>query len=225
MLVIVYHGSQDIVNPPAFGLGRTTDDYGRGFYCTEDIDLAKEWACSKGTDGFANIYELDLSGLSVLNLNSSRYSILTWLAILTRYRTYWENGSISREAKDYLQETFFVSPEDYDIVRGYRADDSYFTFAKSFVSNGISLSQLKKAMHLGTLGEQIVLKSELAFSQITYLDSISVKASEYFKLAQVRDSRARNAYRKLVQESSYSGNIFMIDIIREKMKANDPRLQ
>ena len=30
------------------------DDYGLGFYCTESIGLAKEWACRVPQDGFAN---------------------------------------------------------------------------------------------------------------------------------------------------------------------------
>lgn len=222
--MILYHGSTSIIDPPIFGAGKVTNDYGRGFYCTESPELAKEWACAKGTDGFANIYQFDLSGLIILDLTSDEYSILTWLAILAKYRTYWENGSISREAKDYLSHNFFVSPEKYDVVRGYRADDSYFTFAKNFVSNGISLEQLKKAMYLGALGEQIVLKSKAAFSQITYVDSLTAKSDKYTKRAQERDKEARRIYRNLSRESSYSEGIFMADIIRERMTADDPRL-
>lgn len=223
--MILYHGSTSIIDAPVFGAGKSTNDYGRGFYCTENSELAKEWACAKGTDGFANIYQFDLTGLKVLDLNSGRYCILTWLAILAKYRTYWENGSISREAKDYLQKNFFISPEKYDVVRGYRADDSYFTFAKNFVSNGISLEQLKEAMHLGALGEQIVLKSKAAFSQITYTGNLAAKSNKYTKQAQDRDKEARRLYRKLSKESSYSTGIFMADIIREGMTADDPRLQ
>lgn len=223
--MIVYHGSTDIINPPIFGAGKVTNDYGRGFYCTENPELAREWACARGTDGFANIYQLDLSNLKILDLNSSDYCILTWLAILAKYRTYWENGNISREAKDYLKKNFYVSPEKYDIVRGYRANDSYFTFAKSFISNGISLEQLKKAMYLGALGEQIVLKSEVAFSQITYIGCLTAKSGKYTKRAQERDQEARKTYRQLSKDSSYSNGIFMADIIREGMTADDPRLQ
>lgn len=223
--MILYHGSTNIINPPVFGAGKATNDYGRGFYCTESPELAKEWACAKGTDGFANIYQLDLSGLKVLDLNSGKYCILTWLAILAKYRTYWENGSISKEAKDYLKKHFFISPEKYDVVRGYRADDSYFTFAKNFVSNGISLEQLKKAMYLGALGEQIVLKSQLAFSQISYTGSLIAKSDKYTKRAKERDKEARKMYRKLSREATYSQGIFMADIIREGMTADDPRLQ
>ncbi|WP_202620952.1 DUF3990 domain-containing protein [Pseudoflavonifractor sp. 524-17] len=223
--MIVYHGSTSIIDLPILGKGKTTNDYGRGFYCTENPELAKEWACAKGSDGFANIYQLDLSGLRVLDLNSEEYGILTWLAILARYRSYWENGSISKEAKDYLKRNFFVSPEKYDIVRGYRADDSYFTFAKNFVSNGISLEQLKKAMYLGALGEQIVLKSEKAFKQIAYTGNLPAQSKRYTKQAKERDKEARKIYQELSKDATYSTGIFMIDIIREGMTASDPRLQ
>ncbi|MCF0142741.1 MAG: DUF3990 domain-containing protein, partial [Parasporobacterium sp.] len=41
----IYHGSQQIVEVPRFGMGKPYNDYGQGFYCTENIELAKEWAC------------------------------------------------------------------------------------------------------------------------------------------------------------------------------------
>ena len=100
----IYHGSTNIVRVPIYGKGALTNDYGRGFYCTENLELAKEWACSDNTDGYANCYELNMAKLSVLNLNSEEYSILNWLAVLTHFRTYWQKGSIAEEAKKYLQE-------------------------------------------------------------------------------------------------------------------------
>ena len=92
--MIVYHGSEKIIEVPKYNGSKRSNDYGYGFYTTESIELAKEWACANDHDGFANSYELDLDNLSVLNLNSSDYNILNWLAILTRYRTYWQKNSI-----------------------------------------------------------------------------------------------------------------------------------
>ena len=132
--------------------------------------LAKEWACAKNTDGYANQYRLHMDQLSLLNLNESKYHILNWLAVLTRYRSYWQQKSIAEEAKEYLQKHFFVDISQYDVVTGYRADDSYFSFAQDFVAGTISLEKLSEAMRLGKLGEQIVLKSEKAFRQIKFID-------------------------------------------------------
>lgn len=43
----LYHGSQFIIQKPEYGKGARHNDYGKGFYCTEQIELAKEWACAK----------------------------------------------------------------------------------------------------------------------------------------------------------------------------------
>ncbi len=44
--MVLWHGSQKIIEVPQFGLGKVHNDYGQGFYCTESLDLAREWACS-----------------------------------------------------------------------------------------------------------------------------------------------------------------------------------
>ena len=223
--MLLYHGSTQIIKHPIYHGGKRNNDYGYGFYTTENIELAKEWACSDNTDGIVNIYELDLTGLSVLNLNSSDYCILNWLALLTRYRSYWQNNSISEVAKKYLQDHFFIDPEEYDIVIGYRADDSYFSFAQDFISNTISYRKLSEAMHLGKLGEQIVLKSERAHNKIKYIDSVTALSTEYYIKKRQRDLAARKEYRDHKASTDLTSDIFMLDIMREEMNQDDPRLR
>lgn len=167
--LIVYHGSSSIIERPVFGKGKAYNDYGKGFYCTEHIELAKEWACSENVDGFVNQYEIDLSDLSVLNLSSDDFTILNWLAILMLHRKARISTPLARRGRDYLIQNFLPAFQSYDIIIGYRADDSYFSFARSFVSNEISLKQLGYAMKLGKLGEQFVLKSQKAFETIHFL--------------------------------------------------------
>ncbi|MCR4647440.1 MAG: DUF3990 domain-containing protein [Lachnospiraceae bacterium] len=225
MKEIVYHGSENIIDKPEFGKGSLQNDYGRGFYCTKSPELAKEWACGKGNSGYANKYELNLTGLKVIDLNSEPYNILNWLAVLTKHRTYWQNSSISAEAKDYLQKNFYVDISQYDVVKGYRADDSYFTFAQDFVSGAISLQKLRTAMHLGELGEQIVLISPKAFSKIKYVGCEEAPANIYFEKKIERDQNARNAYRKDKGNPSSINDLFMLDIMREGIKNGDSRLQ
>ena len=50
----IYHGSKDIIKQPEYGKGKPHNDYGLGFYCSEDIEMAKEWSCVEDHDGFAN---------------------------------------------------------------------------------------------------------------------------------------------------------------------------
>lgn len=223
--MFVYHGSDHIVKVPMYNGSKRTNDYGYGFYTTEDIELAKEWACADQRDGFANIYELDLDDLKILRLNSPEYNILNWLAILTKYRSYWQNGSIAEEAKEYLQQHFFVDPAPYDIIIGYRADDSYFTFAQDFVAGTISFQKLSEAMRLGRLGEQIVLKSQTAFGKIHFLDARPAAADIYYEKKVLRDREARREYRRTRQSSAGINELYMIDIMREGIENGDPRLQ
>ena len=223
--LLVYHGSENIIESPSPRGGKRTNDYGYGFYTTEHIELAKEWACSRNTDGYVNIYEADFEGLRILSLNAPEYNILNWLAILTKYRSTWQKSSISEDAKNYLQQHFFIDPSDYDVIIGYRADDSYFSFAQDFVSNTISLSKLSEAMHLGKLGEQIVFKSDLSFSHIRFIGREPAKASDYYERKKKRDRDAQRAYRSTKRSANQINELFMIDIMREGIENGDPRLR
>lgn len=222
--LILYHGSPDIIEKPVFGKGKAHNDYGLGFYCTEHIELAKEWACTEGTDGYANKYELDTAGLSVLNLSSNDYTILNWLAILMLHRKGRLSAPIAKQGREYLIQNFLPDFQSYDVIIGYRADDSYFSFARAFVTNTISLKQLGSAMRLGKLGEQFVLKSPKAFESIRFIDYIVADNTVYYAKRKVRNDEARAAYMKELEADDING-IFMRDIIREEIKADDPRLR
>lgn len=222
--IILYHGSPIIIEKPEFGKGKANNDYGRGFYCTEHIELAKEWSCGLNTDGYANKYELDMQEFKVLDLSDNNYTILNWLAILIQNRKARLSTPVSKRGKEWLIKNFLPEYKDYDVIVGYRADDSYFSFARSFLSNEISLSQLGRAMKLGKLGEQYVIKSEKAFHAIKYIDSSLADNRIYYEKRVKRDEEARAAYYKELETEDING-IFMRDIIREEIKPNDPRLR
>ena len=223
--MILYHGSEKIIENPVFGKGNLRNDYGRGFYCTENEELAKEWACSNNKNGFANKYELKLEGLNILYLNSSQYHVLHWLTILTKNRTYWERNTISETAKTHLSKHFMIDTSKYDVIIGYRADDSYFSFARDFVSGAISYKQLSEAMHLGKLGEQVVLVSEKAFQNLKYISCSPANPLIYYAKKKERDREARKEYRKAKFNDNLENELFIIDIIREEMTGNDLRLR
>ncbi len=220
----LYHGSTRIIERPVLGAGNPKNDYGLGFYCTENIELAKEWASSARSNGFANSYEIDFDGLDVLYLNREPYNILNWLSILLENRTFVLSQGLPTEARTYLLDNFLPAYGQYDIIIGYRADDSYFSFANAFLNNTISLEQLRKAMFLGKLGEQIVLKSEMAFSHIIYKESIAVDCNQYYPRRQARDRQAREEFQNEKLATSAVGAVYMIDILRQKWTNNDSRL-
>ena len=223
-IMYVYHGSERIIREPVFNGSKRSNDYGYGFYTTENRELAREWACSDNRDGYVNSYEADLEGLSVLRLNSPEYNVLNWLAILAKYRTYWQNGSVAAEAKEYLMQHFFIDPSGYDVIIGYRADDSYFSFAQDFVSGGISLEKLSEAMRLGKLGEQVVFKNRSAFSRLHFTGAEPVSAETWYAKKDAQDREARRGYRKTIKTGSTANELFMLDIMRE-VKNGDPRLR
>ena len=221
----LYHGSEKIIETPVYGKGKLNNDYGRGFYCTEDIELAKEWACARGNNGYVNCYEIEIENLEILDLNASQYSVINWLALLTENRTYWENSAISSNAKKYLKNNFLIDVSGYDLIKGYRADDSYFSFAQAFVAGTLSLKKLDEAMRLGNLGEQIVLKSKNAFDSIRFLGYEEIMADIYYEKKRTRDLEARRQYRQNNKEADNINDIFIIDIMREGMKNGDSRLR
>ena len=96
---------------------------------------AKEWACAMpGQDGYANCYKLDSTDMKVLNLSEDRYHVLNWLAVLAMNRDFRASTPLGIEGKEYIIREFGVDLMPYDIIRGYRADDSYFAFARASVS-------------------------------------------------------------------------------------------
>ena len=110
----IYHGSENVVERPLFGVGKKTNDYGLGFYCTEDRILAGEWGVTPLHDGFINRYELDRSGLDVLNLADGTFTVLHWLAILLENRTFDMEGDMATAAKDYLLSIHAQHPSGKD---------------------------------------------------------------------------------------------------------------
>ena len=220
--MIIYHGSKDIIEKPEFGKGNQKNDYGLGFYCTENVELAKEWACSNNeTNGYANQYDIDLSDYKVLDLREEKYSILNWMALLLKFRTFDVNTPISAQAKEYILENFYVDVEEYDVIIGYRADDSYFSFAKDFINNTISVEQLAEAMRLGELGIQIVLKSKKAFDAVKYKSYELAECKEYYVKRVSRDKKARETYLSGYRQDLVSDGLFVLDIIRKGLKNGD----
>ena len=223
---ILYHGSNMIIKKPQFGQGNPYNDYGLGFYCTENIELAKEWACLDKDGGFTNAYAIDTEKLTILNLSDKKYNILNWLAILVDNRTFRIENQIANQAREYLLSNFLLDISNYDALIGYRADDSYFAFAMDFLNNSISLRQLENAMYLGNLGEQFVLKSEKSFGLIEFMGNEIADGETYYIKRMARDNEARDAYLNGERNSALANDdLFMIDILRRGIQSDDARIR
>ena len=225
MIVTIYHGSHMIIKKPVFGEGNPRNDYGLGFYCTHDIALAKEWACTEEGNGYANQYEFDLTGLSVMHLSGAVYHILNWLAVLLDNRTFRISNDIAAEGKAYMLDKFLPDISGYDAMIGYRADDSYFSFANAFLNNTLSLAQLEAAMYLGKLGEQTVLKSQKAFERLRFTRFEPADREIYYPMKRARDREARLSYRKERGLERAAASVYLVDILREGWSNDDPRIR
>ena len=218
--ITIFHGSEKIIEHPIWGEGRKNNDFGIGFYCTESLELAKEWAVSSLRDGFANKYTLDTKHLNVLNLNSSAYTILNWIAVLVEHRLFSITTPVARRAKSYLVEKFGVNVNAFDIVTGYRSDDSYCDYAESFINNAISVEQLAQAMKLGKLGEQIVIKSKYAFTKLKYEGFEVAEQGKYYIHRKSRNDEANRQYFEMLDKES--DGLYIQDIIRGGITNDNP---
>lgn len=220
----LYHGSNHIVSSPEFGKGKKYNDYGQGFYCTESIDMAMEWAVAENKSGFVNCYDIEDKKLSVLDLNSDRYNTLHWITVLLQHRTFDVDSALAEEAKAYLTAHYNIDLSPFDLVRGYRADDSYFSFALDFLNGTISYRQLTNAMHLGKLGEQIMVKSQKAFDSLRYQGYEIADHEKYYRKRQERDRNARRQYFDSERNQRRKDDLYIIHILDQEVKPDDSRL-
>ncbi|MBQ6603475.1 MAG: DUF3990 domain-containing protein [Eubacterium sp.] len=224
-MITLFHGSEKIIEKPFYGGSKPYNDYGSGFYCTENADLAREWSVDSNRDGFVNHYICEEDGLTVLRLNDGSYSILNWLSILLENRKFQTTARLAREAKRYILTEFSVPYKEADMIVGYRADDSYFAFANDFLNGTITLSQLEEAMFLGKLGEHIVLKSEESYRRIHFIDYEPTDAGIWYPRRQKRDAAARKQYFRQDRDGWTKGELYMPRFLDEEIKANDPRIR
>ena len=225
MIRQLFHGSPSIIEKPQFGYGKVYNDYGLGFYCTDSLEMAKEWGVAQNRNGYANRYELDCEGLKILDLNGPSFNILHWLAVLLENREFDVPSGLALEAKEYILNTFRVDYQSQDAIIGYRADDSYFSFAQDFINGTISYRQLNNAMHLGKLGQQFVLKSKQAFDRMQFLGYEVADHDEWYAKKMLRDRSVRREYFSVERNKRQRGDLYITQILDEEMKPDDERLR
>ena len=170
----LYHGSKQTIDKPTYNGSKKDNDYGPAFYLTEDLESAHEWACRNKTIGVVNVYQLNTSGLKILDLtDKTKYSVLNWVAILLHFRTLETSFINSFKTRlDFLEKHYFIDVSEYDVVIGYRADDAYFRFPLDFIRGNLTLAQLEYAFELGKLGVQHVITSKKGIEHLSYVKTI-----------------------------------------------------
>lgn len=201
--IILYHGSPNKVVIPRYGFGEGKHDYGKGFYLTESVELAKEWAVCRPdeTNGWVHKYELDTTDLNILDFQE--YNVLSWLAELMKHRDAADSKRYKVLSQKFI-EKYGLDTCKYDVIKGWRANASYFYIAKEFVRDNIDVEILEELLSLGGLGIQYCLKSELAYSKLTEVDDglVCVDYNEFNDKYNERDINARNKMRELVDSDA-----------------------
>lgn len=201
--IILYHGSPNKVVVPQFGFGEDKHDYGKGFYLTDNIELAKEWAVCRPdeTNGWVHKYELETDDLKILDFQ--KHNILSWLAELMKHRDASDSKRYKVLSKKFIAE-YGIDTREYDVIKGWRANASYFYIAKEFVRDNIDIEILEELLSLGGLGIQYCIKSELAYSKLAEVENglISVDYSEFNEKYNERDIIARKRMRELVDSDA-----------------------
>lgn len=197
--IVLYHGSPNKKITPTFGCGEEKHDYGKGFYLTEDRELAKEWAVCRPNErnGWLHQYELEMDDLKVLDFG--KLGILSWLAELMKHRDASDSKRYRVLAKKFVQK-YGLDTIGFDVIKGWRADASYFFIAKEFVRDNVDVDILERLLRLGDLGIQYCIKSEKAYSKLKEISDslLSVSYDEFNKKYNQRDIEARTNMRNLI---------------------------
>ncbi len=201
--LILFHGTYNKKVVPTYGYGDDKLDYGRGFYLTNNSELAKEWAVCKpdATNGWVHKYELDIDGLKILDFQKE--SVLAWLAELMKHRDASDTKRYRMLAKKFIDK-YGIDTSKYDVIKGWRANASYFYIAKEFVKDNIDVDILEELLSLGGLGIQYCLKSELAFSKLKEIENelFAVDYAEFNEKYNDRDIIARKKMKELVNSDA-----------------------
>lgn len=231
MIRTIYHGSNQIIRSPRFGSGDPNNDFGLGFYCTNNKDLAGEWAVRRNRNGFVNKYSINDTGLRIIDLGSPRYNILHWISILTNFREFDTTSSRFYQGKEYIRSVFSVDYQNCDCIIGLRADDSNFAIAQDFLCGRITYGQLKKVVKTDNAGRQFVLKSNRAFDRIVF-DGYEVAWSKEYYPSGISRDRAKAGMISDIITAAKSGTsqteadqLTITQILEEEIAPYDTRLR
>lgn len=201
--ITLFHGTSSRIVVPTYGLGEKKHDYGKGFYLTDNLNLAKEWAVCKPDDenGWVHQYKLDTDRLKILDFQEK--DILSWLAELMKHRDASDSKRYRVLSKKFI-EKYGIDTEGYDVIKGWRANASYFYIAKEFVRDNIDMDILTELLSLGGLGIQYCIKSRLAYEHLQEVQDglLSVDYMEFREKYNQRDVSARQKMRELIDSDA-----------------------
>ncbi len=168
----LYHAGPVIIQEPDIYCGRKNTDFGQGFYLTSDEEFAGRWAAgTRAEQTWINVYDLSLDGLQVRRLIRGR----EWFETL------------------YGNRHFRPDPIQADVIIGPVANDTLYDTMGILTSGLIGPEKAMRLLMIGPVYEQVVIRTDRAVSQLTWISARKLSSEEARKL----ETRLRN------EEKSY----------------------
>lgn len=144
--MVLYHGSNVIVQNPKVLANGHYKDFGYGFYCTNIEKQAKKWALVKRKKHIVNIY--DYKENQELKICHFKEMTEDWLDFVVNCRKGIEH--------------------DYDIVEGPMADDTIWDYVEDFTRGNISRNAFWELVKFKYPTHQIVFCTQDALLTLQY---------------------------------------------------------
>lgn len=214
----IYHGSKVVIKEPNVKGSNELNDYGPSFYLTKDLEAAKSWACKNDSIGIVNEYEIrdqSFDSLKILDLtNKTKFSVLNWMAILMHFRQLDVSFIKNNELTLNWLKKYYIDVNEYDVIIGFRADDSYFRFPLRFISNDLAFEDLEDVFLSGELGVQYAFMSQRAIKMLKFQNAIECDSKylgHYYSIV----SKASKEFDELVNRPRDPNKKYILDLMRE----------
>lgn len=157
--MILFHGSDVIVDNPKLLIANRTLDFGNGFYTTTSKEQAYKWAGikklrEKSEKGILNVYEIDDKIFNEETLNILEFNEAS---------EEWLNFVIQNRMKLNFK-------HDFDIVRGPVADDRVYACLNAFENKFMDIEAAIKELRTYKLADQISFHTEKSISLLKYIE-------------------------------------------------------
>ena len=161
-MMLLYHGSNIIVDKPQLIPQNRALDFGRGFYTTENIDQAISFAEKvlrrrKEGEAVVSVYDFDenaaFSACSLLHFDMPNEQ---WLDFVSDHRNRTYHG------------------EEYEIIYGPVANDDIFRVFQLYASGDLSKAETISRLKIKKLYNQLVLSSDKALSYLQFTGTMDV---------------------------------------------------
>lgn len=179
----IFHSSYEIIEKPELRVGRQNADFGPGFYLSQEQEFTLRWSkCTEGKVSYVNIYDLDTTGLNIKHLQRD----MEWFDYISQNR--------SGRGDCFC---------DFDVIIGPIANDTLYDVFGIPTSGMLSKDLSLALLQLGGEYHQVVLKSEKALSQLTWLGADEVDfdmASRYREMVLAETEAYQVKFQRCLEE-------------------------